>query len=324
MSAVYEPLIDHGDIDGLVRLVDDYCSSRNWAQLLALRNACKAATQTGRQLWPVSTLAEYRLALLAPAETAAQVLGEDAGRFTIGPLTEVVAQHHQFVDIEPHLPHDPRTSFVAYECAIRGQYIDNEESLFEALEIPFTIGEWEPQYALADYRDNGAQFPSPELPSTSSMFAATPQGNLVADDASETAFRQLVEPWTSSSNGSVTMFCSNGNEHGALVGQDAQLRELSPSEGFAWLTWAGASGGAHGRRRGNALGRYNAWWLVATLTKQIDHWPPAHDHMSQLVSRLRWWWFDAGQSPTGWQLQLLIADEQQGLSWAINARDDVA
>jgi hypothetical protein len=46
--------------------------------------------------------------------------------------------------------------------------------------------------------------------------------------------------------------------------------------------------------------------------------------MSQLVSRLRWWWFDAGQSPTGWQLQLLIADEQQGLSWAINARDDVA
>ena len=136
MSAVYEPLIDHGDIDGLVRLVDDYCSSRNWAQLLALRNACKAATQTGRQLWPVSTLAEYRLALLAPAETAAQVLGEDAGRFTIGPLTEVVAQHHQFVDIEPHLPHDPRTSFVAYECAIRGQYIDNEESLFEALEIP--------------------------------------------------------------------------------------------------------------------------------------------------------------------------------------------
>jgi len=143
MNTVYEPLIDHGDIDGLVRLVDDYCSSRNWAQLLALRNACKAATQTGRQLWPVSTLAEYRLALLAPAETAAQVLGEDAGRFTIGPLTEVVAQHHQFVDIEPHLPHDPRTSFVAYECAIRGQYIDNEESLFEALEIPFTIGEWE-------------------------------------------------------------------------------------------------------------------------------------------------------------------------------------
>ncbi len=181
MNTVYEPLIDHGDIDGLVRLVDDYCSSRNWAQLLALRNACKAATQTGRQLWPVSTLAEYRLALLAPAETAAQVLGEDAGRFTIGPLTEVVAQHHQFVDIEPYLPHDPRTSFVAYECAIRGQYIDNEESLFEALEIPFTIGEWEPQYALADYRDNGAQFPSPELPPTSSMFAATPQGSLVAD-----------------------------------------------------------------------------------------------------------------------------------------------
>jgi hypothetical protein len=255
---------------------------------------------------------------------AAQVLGEDAGRFTIGPLTEVIAQHHQFVDIEPHLPHDPRTSFVAYECAIRGQYIDNTEDLFEALEIPFSIGEWEPQYALADYRDNGAQFPSPLLPPTSSMFPASPEGTLIDDNDAHIATRQLVEPWTSSSNGSVTISCGNGNEHGALVGQDAQLRELSPSEGFSWLAWAGASGGAHGRRRGNALGRYNAWWLVATLTKQIDQWPPAHDHMSQLVSRLRWWWFDAGQSPTGWQLQLLIADEQQGLSWAITARDDVA
>jgi ATP-dependent Clp protease ATP-binding subunit ClpB len=112
----------------------------------------------------------------------------------------------------------------------------------------------------------------------------------------------------------------------------AVLKEVTASEGQIVLfideihtvVGAGASGGAHGRRRGNALGRYNAWWLVATLTKQIDQWPPAHDHMSQLVSRLRWWWFDAGQSPTGWQLQLLIADEQQGLSWAITARDDVA
>jgi len=86
-------LINSADLDGLVRLIDDYCETRSWHDLLGLRDACKAAVANGRQVWPASTLAEYRLALLAPAEIAVQVVDEEAGRFTMGPLTEVIAQN---------------------------------------------------------------------------------------------------------------------------------------------------------------------------------------------------------------------------------------
>ena len=66
--------------DGLVRLVDARCASGDWAALLRLRDRCAAATrETGRQLWPAATLAEYRLALLAPPEWAATVLDGDHG-----------------------------------------------------------------------------------------------------------------------------------------------------------------------------------------------------------------------------------------------------
>ena len=74
MSESQYDLINRADLDGLVRLIDDYCETRSWHDLLGLRDACKAAVANGRQVWPASTLAEYRLALLAPAEIAVQVV----------------------------------------------------------------------------------------------------------------------------------------------------------------------------------------------------------------------------------------------------------
>ena len=101
----FNQLIDRSDLDGLVRAVDDLCSSRDWSSLLQLRNSCRLATASGKQLWPASTLAEYRIALLAPAHIAAQVVLEDSGRFTLGPLTEVIAQNHQWLELQHELPH---------------------------------------------------------------------------------------------------------------------------------------------------------------------------------------------------------------------------
>ena len=101
MTASFRQLIDVGDIDGLVRLIDDLTSSREWDSLAELRTAARAAASSGRQVWPAATLAEYRLALRAPAPHAARVL-DDAGRFTLGPLTEVIAQDHTFEDLAPH------------------------------------------------------------------------------------------------------------------------------------------------------------------------------------------------------------------------------
>ena len=110
----FNQLIDRSDLDGLVRTVDDLCSSRDWSSLLQLRNSCRLATASGKQLWPASTLAEYRLALLAPAHIAAKVLEEGSGRFTLGPLTEVIAQNHQWSDLQHELPPSPIASFVAH------------------------------------------------------------------------------------------------------------------------------------------------------------------------------------------------------------------
>ena len=327
----FNQLIDRSDLDGLVRTVDDLCSSRDWPSLLQLRNSCRLATASGKQLWPASTLAEYRLALLAPAHIAAQVLDEGSGRFTLGPLTEVIAQSHQWSDLQDELPHSPIASFVAHECALRGQHIENPAGIFDALETPLELQPWEPNYELAIYRDNSAEFPSPELPPTSTgrvvVAALSSESEDVLDNGVVDAVHQLVGAWSTSSNGTLQVGAARGGETHALASIEvasATLRELQPSQALALLAWAGASSGAFGRRRGAAAGRDSAWWLLGALSGRADQWPLGNDEMGDVLKSLKWWWFDADQNPTGWQLQLVIVDEQRGLSWAINARDSVA
>ena len=136
-----DELVHRADLDGLVRLIDARCASRDWEGLLRLRDRTRSAVLTGRQLWPAATLAEYRLALGAPAEWAATVLDEESGRFTIGPLTEVVAQHHDLASLRAHLPAGPRLGFIAHECAVRGEIVD-PDGLIDVLDLPFELQPW--------------------------------------------------------------------------------------------------------------------------------------------------------------------------------------
>ena len=92
-----------------------------------------------------------------------------------------------------------------------------------------------------------------------------------------------------------------------------------PVDALAWLAWAGASGGAYGRRRGAAAGRFGALWLVAAFGDALDDWPP--DDLGDVVASMRWWWWDAHEPVTGWQLQLTVEDPTEGVAWAISARD---
>jgi hypothetical protein len=85
------------------------------------------------------------------------------------------------------------------------------------------------------------------------------------------------------------------------------------------MAWAGASGGAHGRRRGAAAGRYGAWWAIATLC-DLD-WPPDPGEVGTAVNRLRYYWFDDGSPGTGWEFRVAISDPSTGLAWAIAAGD---
>jgi len=314
MSESQYDLINRADLDGLVRLIDDYCETRSWHDLLGLRDACKAAVANGRQVWPASTLAEYRLALLAPAEIAVQVVDEEAGRFTMGPLTEVIAQNHQWSELSEFLEPSPTSTYIAYECAIRGQKVDSE--LFPALESPCSLLPLETNYALAEYHDNEAKFPAPAIPASSA--------NVVEDSDTSTAFHQLVDAWTTQSNGELQISCVEGSVLDALAAlnmQEARLSLLTSAEALAWLAWAGASGGAHGRRRGNALGRDAAWWAVASLTGQTSHWPLSNNAFETAANSLQWFWWDANEPTTGWNVQLCVHHAEHNRSWVFALTD---
>ena len=318
-----DDLVHRADLDGLVRLVDKFCVDADWPALLELRNSSRAAVRTGRQLWPAATLAEYRLALWAPAEWATHVLDEDSGRFTIGPLTEVVAQNHQFSDLRCALADGPRVGFIAHECALRGQVVPSD--LANPLEIPFELQSWEPQYCLAEYGDHGVSAPSPQLPASSEYVTMHSLGGEVIDDPDVSlAVRQLIEPWITSSNGHVEIVAVEGSCAAAVATLGAAsgaLAQIEPSAAMAWLAWAGASGGAHGRRRGGAIGRFGAWWTVAAIADLADHWPVDHGELGEALASLDWFWWDAGEPRLGWELQLAVADPAEGYAWAISAHD---
>lgn len=319
-------LVRRADLDGLVRLIDGWTAAGEWAGLLRVRDASRAALESGRQLWPAATLAEYRLALHAPAPWAARVLDEGSGRFTIGPLTEVVAQHHTLAELTGHVDDPVRLGLIAHERARRGETVD---VALNPLDIPFGRAAWEPSYPLATYTDDGLDAPAPPLPEpdVAGAFAAAGPGAraaVVEDAGVADAVRQLFDGWTAASDGHVDVRCVEGTAAeavGALGLGRSRLTPITLAQSMAWLTWAGAGGGAHGRRRGTAIGRFGAWWLLAQLTDLADEWPPDAAELGRAGSALRWYWWDGGEAQLGWTVQLAVEDSADGYAWALSAHD---
>ena len=109
----------------------------------------------------------------------------------------------------------------------------------------------------------------------------------------------------------------------ALGPRSARMADVAPAAALAHLAWTGASGGAHGRRRGMASGRFAAWWAVAAMCGLLDRWPPPPDELGEAAGRLRWSAWDAGEPPTGWGLHLAVEDPVRGVAWAVAATDAV-
>jgi len=323
-----DALIQRADLDGLVRLVDDRTASRDWSGLRLVRDRCRAAVATGRQLWPAATLAEFRLALVAPPDWAAPMIADDAGLFTIGPLTEVIAQHHSWAELQPLLPATPGAAVVAHERVLRGEHLEASSvgGLPNVFDLPYELAPWEPAYPLATYSDDGVDAPPPDPPT---QFDSRSHGGRAAerldDNTFELAVRQLVETWTASSNGRADVACVEGTADDAVAALGLSTwtsRQLTLAEALAVLAWAGASGGAHGRRRGAALGRFGALWVLAALVDVIDEWPVSLDDLGHRARRLRWsWWEPAMSAAHGWRVQLAVEDPDDGHAWSISAVD---
>ncbi len=317
--------VERGDVDDLVRLVDALCTSREWEQLLELRDRCQHAVELGRQLWPVAAHAEYRLALEAPGRFAATVLVEGAGRFAPGPLPEVAASTHEWADLAPHAPPGPAAVLAAHERVVRGEDLTGEPLPGPpVLDLPLLLAGWEPEYLLAHYRPDGVDLPGPTLPTLTPVEVSThsPDGS---HDAATDALLDAVRAWTEGSEGRAEATMVRGDALAAIraLGRDrVRMAELSASAALRTVAWAGASGGAHARRPGAAAGRFAAWWAGAALTGLLDNWPVDAARLGDALTPLRWYAWDSGGTTTGWRLHLAIEDPSSGRSWAVAAVDN--
>lgn len=327
-------LVDRADAGALLAAVDALSSDRRWDDMADLARRCRDAIELGKQLWAVATHIDYRLALEGPPRLAAQVVRPGAGRFALGPLTEVAASGHDWDALCGYLTDPIVAEAVAQERVLRGEDLTGQGGawLLAGAQLPLRLAAWEPRYALPVYRDRSALFPQPEVATRRWPGDPVP-GRSVAPrapgDAGVRALRDVVEVWASESTGAVDAAAVAGSALQAVcalesVRYGARLAPLTPDEALALMQWAGASGGAHGRRRGGAAGRFAAWWAAAALAGLA--WPPApdvsfSDELGAAVGELRWWRWRAGTAEGGWVLRLAVEDPVDGLAWAVDAAD---
>lgn len=314
------------DIDELTREVDRLCDRRDWDELLHLRDMCVAALRRGKQLWGVAAHAEYRLALEAPAPWAAQMLVPGTGRFALGPLSEVAASTHTWAELAPHAPAGPVAALAAHERVVRGDDLRGVERVIEpVLEVPLVLQPWEPAYPVAEYHPDKADFPTPPGPPPSSFWNRDRARSApISVPEAERALVDVAATWVTESNGRAEAAVVDGDAAAAVAAlgpPTVRLAPIEPAGALAHIAWTAASGGAHGRRRGMAAGRFTAWWTVAALTDSLDDWPLAPDEVGELATELRWYLWDAAEPVTGWSLRLAVEDSETGQAYALSATD---
>lgn len=319
-------LLHRGDLDELVRAADAAASRGDWPALEALRmGAMEALDRTGRQLWGPAAYAGYRLALDGPVELAVQATLAGHDRHTLGPLTEVLAQHHAWDEVVDALPGGPVNGVVAVERISRGEDLAGDERAEVVhLDVPARWQPWEGVAPVATYRPSEVLVPAPR-PSTVGAWTdvdAAPARE-APDDEVETAFLSLVEPWATGSTGAADAVVVDGDAGGAvaaLVAGPARIRGIGLADAMAWMTWAAASGGARGRRRGLAAGRSATWWAVRALVgDRLDDWDDPDELEFELEDCAFHEFDDGGQH--GWRLHLAVT-HPDGWTVAVAAEDN--
>lgn len=311
--------IEGSDTDGLVRIVDGLCESRSWEELLVVRSRCEEAVTRGKQLWGVVEFIRYRLALEAPPEWAGPVVSEGPARFTLGPLSEVVAQSNTWADLDPHLPAGPERATVAHERVLRGEDLDDADFDRLLVDLPSRLEPWEPAYVTPTYRSDRVEFATPPMPAFAPVDVWSDRA---VEHGAVESLKDLVAHWVDHSEGEVAAVCVEGPAPaaiGTLSDGPIGIASLSAADALAWMAWAASTGAARGRRRGGVAGRFDAWWAVTELTG-LD-WPPEPDELGTALTDLHWFAWSAATPESGWLLRLAIESPESGRSWALSATD---
>lgn len=328
--ASLDELIEHNDPDPLLREIDRRSSQRDWQGVLEIRNRCNAATERGKTLWGVAEHAAYRIALEAPGELVGEIIATVTGPLALGPIPEVAASTHAWEEMAAHIEDGPLRGITAYECIALGEDLSSDASLaahHAAFEIPLRLFTWEPEYPKAEYLDAEARFPAP-------FITATEERSLAPDDHDPLDERQIIEtwralvaPWLSQSNGTAQITIVEGNVDSAIAAADESattLARIETSQALQWMCWAGASGGAHGRRRGLATGRNLTWLAIAEACGLLENGElPGGDELGEHVKSLEWWTWGDLDHTNGWDLRLAVHDPIDEISIAINAHDQL-
>lgn len=325
LTARTAELIDLGDLDALLVEIDRLCEEGQWGALYRLREQCRRALQRGKQLWPAAAQAEYRLALEAPGTWAGRMLDQGTGPFSLGPLPEVAASTHEWDELAGEMPAGPVGAMAAHERVLRGEDLRGDDRVdTHVLELPLALQSWEPAYPLAEYRPHEAHFPSPPPVRTRPVELPPAPAVRLEEPDTRRALVDLATSWTTESNGRAEAVGVAGDATHALAAlglRRAQMAEADLATALAWMAWTAASGGAHGRRRGMAAGRFGAWWALAALVGMLDVWPVPPDELEAAAGALRYYLWDAGEPDTGWSLRLAFEDPDQGMAWAVSASD---
>jgi hypothetical protein len=225
---------------------------------------------------------------------------------------------------------------VAHERVARGEDLRGLQLDDDPVGLPLQLACWEPATDGPTIGPYGVDDPVPPTGLLAPV-AQVPNPKVnesiagAEADAARTALRDLVSTWTEQSRGTATAVavCGTGPQAAASAGRSIDaghisIRALASDEAIGLLAWAGASGGAHGRRRGAARGRFEAWWCAAALVGLDgpgDDWPPDPNALGNALADLRWWRWDSALRPAGWFLGIAVDDPLDGLAWALAASD---
>jgi hypothetical protein len=265
----------------------------------------------------------------APGEWAARTLEGATGRFALGPLPEVAASTHAWGQLAPYLQGTPQAAIAAHERVVRGEDLSKDPvalSLPAVLDLPLVLADWEPPYAVPEYQADKVTAPMPRVPLPRPVAGSALERAGTAGAYRETAHRavearggvarevvsaleDLAGAWTTESNGRAEAVAVVGGALDAvrsLGAQPTELAELAVRDALALMAWAGASGGAHGRRRGTAAGRFGAWGVLAALGRVPYDWAANENVLAEVAARTKWCAWGSGEPVTGWSLRLAL------------------